>query len=173
MPRKIAPQAYIPLLNTIAEGESNGNYNAYFGNAENSEIRFTEMKVSDVMRWQEDFVSSGQPSSAVGRYQIIRPTLAGLVVQMRIDPSEKYSEALQDKMAITLLERRGSLGYVNDKLTLEEFAASIAKEWAALPRITGPNPDESYYAGDGLNKARVSRDEVFKALELLKVEPGN
>lgn len=168
VPRKIEPQAYIPILNTIAEGESKGNYNAYFGNAGNSEIRFTEMNISEVQRWQEEFVKSGQPSSAVGRYQIIRPTLNGLVKQMNIKPDEKFNEELQDRMAITLLERRGSLNYVNDKLSREEFAANIAKEWAALPKIIGENPDESYYEGDGLNKSRVDKEKVFNAIQKLK-----
>ncbi len=168
MPRKIDPQAYTPLLNIIAEGESKGNYNAYFGNAANSDISFTDMSISEVLRWQDEFVKSGQPSSAVGRYQIIRPTLNGLVKQMDIKPGEKFTEELQDKMAITLLERRGSLNFVNNKLSREQFAANIAKEWAALPRIIGQHPDESYYAGDGLNKARVNKEVVLNAIQKLK-----
>lgn len=172
MPRKLDPQAYAPLLNTIAEGESNGNYNAYFGKANNRDIFFTQMSVAEVLQWQEQFVKSGQPSSAVGKYQIIRPTLAGLVEEMKIGFEDKFNESMQDKMAITLLERRGSLEYANEKLSREQFAANIAKEWAALPRIIGQNPDESYYAGDGLNKSRVTKEEVFIALELLKANSG-
>ena len=32
IPKSITPTAYAPLLEVIAEGESRGNYNAYFGN---------------------------------------------------------------------------------------------------------------------------------------------
>jgi conjugal transfer mating pair stabilization protein TraG len=173
MPRKIDPQAYQPLLDTIAQGESKGNYNAFYGHAGNIQVRFTEMSINEVLRWQEEFVKSGQPSSAVGKYQIIRPTLAGLVQDMKIEPTESYSEAMQDKMAIKLLERRGAMDYANDKLSREQFAANIAQEWAALPRTTGPNPDDSYYAGDGLNKALVTREAVFQALDLLKTYDRN
>ncbi|HJQ08739.1 MAG TPA: hypothetical protein VJ836_04645 [Candidatus Saccharimonadales bacterium] len=164
MPTKINPAAYAPLLNTIAKGESNSNYNAHFGNAANTTIRFTEMTVSDVLRWQEDFVRQGSVSSAVGKYQIIRPTLAGLVRQLGVDTRLPFDETLQDKMAITLLERRGAVAYIEKKLTREQFAANLAKEWAALPKVVGNNPEESYYANDGINKARISIDEISNAL---------
>lgn len=160
----IDPAVYMPLLNTIAKGESSGNYNAYFGNSANTSIRFTDMTVSDVLQWQEDYARQGNVSNAVGKYQIIRPTLIGLVNQLKIDQNEKFNEALQDKMAIALLERRGAVEYVNKKLTREQFAANLAKEWAALPKITEPNPHYSYYSADGVNKSRITIDEVYGAL---------
>jgi muramidase (phage lysozyme) len=167
-PPKIDPAAYTPLLNTIAKGESRGNYNAYFGNAGNTTIRFTEMSVDDVLKWQEDFVRKGSVSSAVGKYQIIRPTLAGLVKQLGIDTRTHFDESQQDKLAIALLERRGAHAFVQNKLTREQFAANLAKEWAALPKVLGTNPKQSHYAGDGINKARVSVREVYKALATLQ-----
>jgi len=168
MPTQINPAAYTPLLNTIAEGESKGNYNAYFGNASNTAVRFTDMSVAQVLQWQSDYVRGGSPSSAVGRYQIVRPTLAGLVKQLQIDPKTKFGEALQDRLAITLMERRGSVAYVDKKLTREQFAANLAREWAALPKMVGPNPTESYYAGDGLNQSRVSIASMYSALDQLR-----
>ena len=166
-PTKVNPTAYVPLLNVIADGESSGNYNAHFGNAANATVRFTDMSVGEVLRWQEEYVRQGSPSSAVGRYQIIRPTLTKLVQEQHIEPSARFDEKLQDRMAIALLERRGSLAYVEKKISREQFAANLAQEWAALPRVTGPNPTESYYAGDGLNKSRISVDAVYKALDAL------
>jgi len=168
MPTNVDPTAYTPILNTIARGESKGNYNAYFGNVTNSTVRFTEMPVAAVLQWQEAYVQQGSPSSAVGKYQIVRPTLAGLVQQLGIDPQTRFDEALQDRMAIALLERRGALDYVDKKLTREQFAANLAKEWAALPRVIGDDPAESYYAHDGLNKSQISPDEIFNALAMLE-----
>ncbi len=167
MPPKIDPSAYAPLLSTIAKGESNGNYNAHFGNANNNTTRFTEMSIADVLQWQSEFVDQGNASSAVGKYQIIRPTLAGLVMRLDLDTSRLFDAALQDELAITLLERRGALDYVENKISREQFAANIAKEWAALPKVTGPNPQDSYYAGDGLNSSRISIEEVYTALNRL------
>jgi hypothetical protein len=168
-PKKIDPAAYGPLLNVIAKGESSGNYNAHFSNAANTTVRFTDMTVGEVLRWQEEYVRQGSVSSAVGRYQIVRPTMLKLVQQLHIDHSVRFDERMQDRMAIALLERRGSLAYADDRLSREQFAANLAQEWAALPKITGPNPQESYYAGDGINESRITVDAVYTALDMLKL----
>jgi muramidase (phage lysozyme) len=167
MTTHIDPAAYTPLLATIAKGESNGNYNAHFGNVTNTTIRFTDMSVAEVLQWQAQYVQNGSPSSAVGKYQIIRSTLAGLADQLGIAPDARFDETLQDRMAIALLERRGALDYLGRKLTREQFAANLAKEWAALPRVIGERPEESYYAHDGLNKSHIGVSEVFEALAAL------
>ena len=161
---QVDPVSAKPLLDLIARVESKGNYNAYFGNAGNTSITFTEMSVDQVMQWQEDFIAAGHPSSAVGRYQIISTTLKGLVQQLNIDTNQPFNEAMQDKMAVALLERRGATEYVNNQIDEQQFAAELAKEWAALPRVVGDRPEQSYYAGDGLNKALVKVDEVLRAV---------
>lgn len=161
---QVDPVSAKPLLDLIARVESKGNYNAYFGNAGNTSITFTEMSIADVLSWQEDFIAAGHPSSAVGRYQIISTTLKGLVQQLNIDTNQPFNEAMQDKMAIALLERRGATEYVNNQIDGRQFAAELAKEWAALPRVVGDRPEQSYYAGDGLNKALVKVDEVLRVV---------
>jgi conjugal transfer mating pair stabilization protein TraG len=156
------------LLNTIAKVESKHNYNAYFGNSNNTSIQFTAMTVNEVLAWQKQFVEQGNPSSAVGRYQFIDSTLAGLVRELKIDGAMKFDEVLQDRLAIALLERRGIREYVDNKITREEFAHSLSKEWAALPKAIGENPERSYYAGDGLNKAQLSVDEMFASIATVR-----
>lgn len=164
----IHPSAYAPLLAVIAEGESRGNYNAYFGNAANKEMDFTRMTVAEVLAWQANYVKEGSPSSAVGRYQIIQPTLETLIKELNLTTNELFDKALQDKLAITLMERRGSIEFIKRSVSAEEFAHNLSREWAALPRVTGESPEESYYAGDGLNKALVSRSAVLRAIEEFK-----
>lgn len=156
------------LLNTIAKVESRHNYNAHFGNANNTTIRFTSMTVNEVLAWQKQFVAQGNPSSAVGRYQFIDSTLEGLVRQLNIDGDATFDEALQDRLAVALLERRGIREYVNNKIGREEFAHNLSKEWAALPRATGENPEQSFYAGDGLNKARLSVAEMYASIATVR-----
>lgn len=165
--RKEENYNYASLLDTIAKGESRGNYNAYFGNANNTSIVFTSMTVGEVLAWQSDFVKKGSPSSAVGKYQFVRPTLNGLVQQLRIPKEAKFDAALQDRMAIALLERRGLKDYKKGKITREVFAHNLSKEWAALPRVVGENPHASYYAGDGLNKVQLTIDEVYTGIDSL------
>jgi muramidase (phage lysozyme) len=123
------------------------------------------MSVKEVMQWQSDYVRQGNASSAVGKYQIISTTLAGLVRELGLDADQKFDAAMQDRLAIALLERRGAEDYVNKALSRDDFAASLAKEWAALPKVVGENSNDSYYASDGLNKSLVSVDEVRKAIE--------
>ena len=164
----VNPKTCEPLLELIAQAESKGNYNAYFGNATNTEVQFTKMSVTDVINWQDEFIAKGSPSSAVGRYQIINTTLKGLVRQLNIDVDQPFDEVMQDEFAMTLLEKRGVTDYVNKRISKEQFAAELAKEWAALPRVLGDTPDRSYYADDGLNNALVTSDEVLKAIEVIE-----
>lgn len=162
--------SYQPLLRVIANAESNGNDNAYFGNANNTTINFTKMSVADVLQWQKKYVGHGSPSSAVGRYQFLNTTLYGLVKSQSISPSQQFDGALQDKLAVVLLNRRGGEAYVNGELSREQFAVNIAKEWASLPKMTGSNPSASYYAGDGLNKALVNPETVLQAIEQIRAK---
>jgi muramidase (phage lysozyme) len=168
MTTRITPAAYSPLLATIAKGESKGNYNAHFGNAANTDIRFTEMSLAKVLQWQDAYAAQGNPSNAVGKYQIIKPTLAGLINELGLDMQLPFDQAIQDRMAIALLERRGAVEYVGKKLSREQFAANLAREWAALPKVLGSNPEESYYAHDGLNKSQISIPEIYDALAFLE-----
>lgn len=164
----INPAAYKPLLNVIAEGESRGNYNAYFGSVSNNEIRFTTMSIADVLEWQTRYVEQGSPSNAVGRYQIIQPTLQGLIDEYTIDTSLLFNEAMQDKLAIALMERRGSIPFIEQKVSAEEFAHNLSKEWAALPKIIGEAPEASYYDGDGLNASQINSTAILGAIDTFK-----
>lgn len=168
MVKTIDQAAYASLLTTVANGESNGNYNAYYKNASNSSFKLTDMTVGEVLAWQKEYVTAGNASNAVGRYQIIEPTLESLISDLKIDPSEVFDEQLQDRLAIALMERRGSKDFIENKLSAEQFAANLSKEWAALPNVTGERPTESYYAGDGLNASRVSVEAITKAVEAFK-----
>lgn len=166
--RSIVSVNYSQLLETIASRESRGNYNAYFGNASNAQIDFTAMTVEEVLAWQHDFVKNGSPSSAVGKYQFINTTLEGLVRELSIDPHSKFDADLQDRLAIHLLDRRGAKDYVRGRISREQLAYNLSQEWAALPRVIGENPETSYYAGDGLNKAHIRVDEFLLAIETLR-----
>ena len=168
MPKYINPIAYQSLLDTIAVGESSGNYNAYFGQPANTSLKLTNMTIAEVLNWQTKYVQAGNASNAVGRYQIIQPTLEKLVKELRIHPSTQFNEALQDNMAITLMERRGSVDFAQHKISSEQFAANLAKEWAALPAVLGDTPTESFYAGDGLNQSQIPIESILNAVREFK-----
>lgn len=153
-----------PLLDLIAKAESTGNYDAHFGEAGNTNPRFTQMSVDEVLAWQKDFVRSGKPSSAVGRYQIIRGTLKGLKTKMKLEGTETYNATLQDKMALELLKQRGLEGYLLGIITVDAFIDEIAKEWAGLPNTS----DKSHYHRDGLNSAQIKLAELKPVVEVLR-----
>ena len=156
------------LLDLIGKVESRSNYNAFFGNSSNNDIKFTEMTISEVLSWQDDFVKKGSASSAVGKYQILNTTLRDLIGKYNIDKNEKFNSENQDKLVIYLLEKRGANKYVNKEITKSDFAKSLSQEWASLPIVKGDNPERSYYDGDGLNKALVKPTEVLGAISKIK-----
>lgn len=159
---------YTGLLDTIAKGESRGNYNAYFGNTKNHSTDFTKMKISEVLQWQKKYVKKGSKSSAVGKYQIIRPTLTKLVDNLGIDKNARFSKPMQDKLAVALLEKRGLKQYINGEIDRKQFANNLSKEWAALPKVIGKNPQKSYYEGDGINKVQISIDEIYHGINSIE-----
>lgn len=156
------------LMDIVGAKESNNDYNiAYRGTRNN----FTDMTIDEVLDWQKKFVNAGSPSSAVGRFQIIRKTLKDLKKKMKLSGDELFSPEMQDAMFVQLLKRRKYDKWVDGEISDEEFGNNIAKEWASFPVLTDMKGSkrnvkvgESYYAADGLNKALISPADVHKAL---------
>ena len=103
----------------------------------------------------------GATSSAVGRYQIIRSTLRGLVNQGVIDLQDTFDQTTQNKAGMALLRGRGLDSYISGDMTPASFARSLSMEWAALP---AGSHGQSYYAGVGNNQAHVSWDAMMTLL---------
>jgi muramidase (phage lysozyme) len=145
------------LLDLIASVESPGYDVAYGGTKMPA-----GMTLQQTLAWQK---SHGQKtgSSAVGRYQFIRPTLQGLMKESGLPLKTQFTPAVQDMLATKLIERRGLNDYVSGKLPPERFARNLSQEWAGLP--SGPE-GRSYYAGDQMgNKAGVGWDQVIRTLD--------
>ncbi|CAN5655988.1 hypothetical protein BH23PAT1_BH23PAT1_3100 [soil metagenome] len=154
------PSREKPLLDLIARVEAGGNYNAYFANVNNTEIQFTSMTVGAVLIWQQTATRS-----PVGAYQIKNSTLVGLIEKLDISHEEIFNAELQEALAVELLKQRGLDEFLAGRLPIEQFAHSISKEWAALPVVLGPQPHQSNYAADGLNKAQVGVEETLSTIE--------
>src|SRR6185312_4179042 len=112
-------------------------------------------------------------SSAAGRYQFMRATLLGLRSELNL----RGSQLLQDRLGYHLLLRRGYDDFMAGKISRTEFGKRLAQEWASFPVLTvckgahrQLNRGQSYYAGDGLNKALVKPEKVEAVLdEVLKL----
>lgn len=157
------------LLSFIADHESNGDYDAYYNYHNRAPVDLTSMSINEVLQWQRQYVNSGSASSAAGRYQIIRGTLESLVDEMGLTGREPFDEAMQDRMAIALLERRGLDDFLEGRISEARFMRNLSQEWASLPKDMG---GASYYAGDGLNQALTSPQSVLAAIREMQTVYG-
>jgi muramidase (phage lysozyme) len=146
------------ILDLIGRAESGGNYNILVGGKTNADL--TNMTIAQVLDYQSNMRAQGHETTAVGKYQILQKTLQGLLKQGVVSPNETFSPSTQDKLAIALLNQRGWPNYQSGKITADQMADAIAKEWAGFPLANG----QSAYQGVGSNKATVGRQEVLTAL---------
>jgi conjugal transfer mating pair stabilization protein TraG len=147
------------LLNFIARYESGGDYNIMVGGKRGN---LTSMTVGEVLDMQKGMRARGHESTAVGRYQYIRSTLADTAAQMGIDVgSTKFNEKTQDALAIQTLRTIGLEKWLEGKLDDGAFLNKVAQIWASIPKTSG----QSAHAGVGSNKAGVKSDVALNTLQ--------
>lgn len=136
----------------------------------------TEYTIDELLAAQKTWAKNWK-GSAAGKYQIIRKTLLGLVAQLGIPGSTKFTPDLQDRLGFQLLTNRGWQAFVSRQVTASAYALQLAREWASIPVLTATQGahrevrrGQSYYAGDGVNKAHADPAE-FEAL-LVSIKPG-
>lgn len=147
-----------PMLNLLGKTEGTDRGDGYnetlaYGAFTNGDVDLEHMTLDQVDKLQTDMLShpdNTMNSSAVGRYQVIRTTLRGLRQEMGLDPDALYDKAMQDKIAMHLLERRGLSRWQAGEMSDAEFMDSLAKEWASLPTRTGKGNYKGQRAGVGV-----------------------
>ena len=147
------------ILGFVSKAEG-ADFNTLFGG---SKVILEEKTVAEVQQMQRAH-GKKTGSSATGAYQVMRKTLSDLIDQGVVDPDEPFTEDVQNRIGMALLERRGYADWKSGKLTTEQFADRLAQEWAALPLGSG----KSAHEGKMGNKARVPRAELVAMLEGLK-----
>lgn len=165
------------LLDVIRSKEAPQGYGQIYGGAKGVALTtdVSKMKLKDVRALQDKMLAAGSRSSAVGGYQFIKKTLIATMQAMRLTGDEYWTPGLQDQMAVHLMNGRGLRSYLAGNLSPVEFANNLAKEWASVPvvsRIKGHhrivNPGETYYAGDGLNKAHHDPKVILRLVDALR-----
>lgn len=165
-----------PLLDFIAKYESGGDYNIVWGGIRKADRpeKLTEMTIGEVLLWQ-DSIDAKYMSEAAGRYQIMEDTLRGLYLPAGLSLGDLFNERNQDALCIALLRRRGLHQFLLGNLSVNRFCNQIAKEWASMPVVTDVKrgsrtirAGQSYYAGDGLNKAHADVEEFKAAVRELR-----
>jgi conjugal transfer mating pair stabilization protein TraG len=143
-------------------GESKGNYNAVIGNADATEdlSRYT---IDQIIEMGLARKRAGEPSTAMGRYQFLTTTLQSLL-GTTWTLTTKFTPAVQDRLAVELLVRRGYSSWWRGQLTDHDFAHNLSMEWASLP--DPENDGKSHYDGDSAgNHASTTLDAVYAMLK--------
>lgn len=109
----------------------------------------TDMTLADIARWTS--ATPGQPH-AIGRYQFIPPTLRRVAAHLGLGPETRFSPAVQDALALVLLEEAGLRGFEAGRIDRRQFLHGLARIWAGLPLPDG----RSYYEGHAGNSAAMS-----------------
>lgn len=128
--------------------------------------RLTALTVGRVLWWQ-DIIDPRYMSEAAGAYQIMEDTLRTL----KVDTARLFDAECQDELGLQLLDRRGWARCEAGEISPEAFADNLAREWASLPVQRDQKGQkrtvargQSYYAGDGLNKAHAKPEDVMTAI---------
>lgn len=167
---KGSPRAENPLLNLIGttEGTDRGrgyNETLAYGKFTGGDVDLQNMTLNEVRALQRKMLNHPQNkwnSSAVGRYQIVGETLKGLMTEMGLNGSEKFDAALQDKMGMKLLQRRGYDKFMSGEMSAQAFQNNLAREWASLPNTSG----RGHHPGQ--TKTPKSGNRVVQVLSELK-----
>ncbi len=137
------------LLNSIAGPESGGRYDI--------KVRGGKVDLS------KSVGELSKTQAAKGKYQIVGPTMKGLIKYMGLTGKEPFTPALQDQMAIALLTRDAGLKKFQSgdfESGKGKFLNGISRIWAGVKGANG----KGHYDGDKYgNKAhgKIS-DDILK-----------
>jgi len=170
------------LAANITKFESGAaGYNAYnrgtVGNkmiGSDKPIDFSKMTIAEYL--EHGRLKSGDPDKifAMGKYQIIPDTMAGLVKKLKLDPEKTFLDsATQDLLfneGIIKQTRRNVAAYLSGQSNDRDAAIlDMAKEFASVgvpyPAGKAQERGQSYYAGVGGNKAHNPPEAVGAALD--------
>jgi hypothetical protein len=170
------------LAANITKYESGkAGYNAYnrgtVGNkmiGSDKPIDFSKMTIAEYL--QHGRLKSGDPDKifAMGKYQIIPKTMAGLVKNLRLDPEntilDKDTQDLLFNEGLIKQSRPNVANYLSGKSNNRDAAIlDMAKEFASVgvpyPAGKAQERGQSYYAGIGGNKAHNPPEAVGAALD--------
>lgn len=165
------PRGAALLLDFIRETETGRRdrtaYDTIYGHNEDElDLPVTRMTLDQVIA-SGPIWTRAYGSSAAGAYQFMRATLKDLVRELGLRGGQVLGANLQDRLAYHLLKRRGYAEFIAGKINSVEFAKRLAMEWASFPVLAATkgahrqiSRGQSYYAGDGLNKALIDPEQV-------------
>lgn len=164
----------------VGKVESNNDYTAYNRTFPSLKAFYNtnidKMPISEIIDKQDN-----REYFAVGRFQLIPTTLKDAVRYLKIDISLKFSKDIQNKIFdeyLITVKRPNIIAFLEGKGSVEDAMYDWAKEFASAGVESGRKISrgriavggESYYSGDGLNKAHLSIEDMRAALMKSKME---
>lgn len=176
---RTVPAGAALLLDFIGQTEAPRGYDTVYGNNQGKLAKpLTTMTLGEILSAQPGWTKSFG-SSAAGRYQFMKATLDGLLAELGLSRTQKLDADLQDRLGYHLLKRRGYEAFMAGQIGLPEFGKRLAQEWASFPVLSATKGQkrsvqrgQSYYAGDGLNKALVKPEAVEAVLFKARAAAG-
>ncbi|MEZ8088311.1 LysM peptidoglycan-binding domain-containing protein [Vibrio sp. 1S139] len=147
-----------------AYNRTKGGLKAFF------KTQLTTFTVSEVIAKQQE-----RSMFAVGRFQIIPSTLSEAVEYLSINKNDVFDKKIQDRIFNEFLikkKRPQIIAYLEGSGSVEDAIYAWAKEFASagvekgrkISRDRIAKGGESYYAGDGLNKAHLTPEKMKETL---------
>jgi peptidoglycan hydrolase-like protein with peptidoglycan-binding domain len=163
-----------PLSEMIAGGESgSAGYNAYNRGTQGNQIIGADRPIdfASLTLGQVQAMQHRGEVFAVGKYQVIPDTLDGAAASMQLDPNQKFTPELQEKIFSNYLitdKRPAVESYITGKpgATLEAAQRGLAAEWASIG-----DPDKggaSHYGG--ANHASITLKQTADALNQMRAD---
>lgn len=158
------------LLEVIGTIEAPRGYEVIFRNRQDQlATPLTAMTLAEVLAAQPGWATTNG-SSAAGRYQVIDRTLATISVDLALDPLARYDASLPVRIGYGLLLRRGFDRFISRDLPLR-LRPRTGPRMGRLPVVPVEGmhrqleAGETYYAGDGRNRALMSPPLLVAILE--------
>jgi len=176
---RTVPAGAAILLDFIRKTEvgrkDRASYDVIYANKQHKLAKpLTSMTIGEVVDAQRTW-SKNHGSSAAGGYQFMRATLIDLSKELHLRGDQVFNPDLQDRLGYHLLKRRGYEDFMAGRINRTEFGKRLAMEWASFPVLAATQGQkrkvqrgQSYYAGDGVNKALVDPAEVEMVLQVVK-----
>lgn len=147
-----------------SEGTDKGRgYDELYGYAKGPETPLTGMTVGDIKNLQEQMLAGGSKESALGRYQINKATLADFQQRLGIQDSEKFTPALQDKIADAIMDQAGYKKWLAGEMTDDEFRLKMTGRWGSMPKIPTQSFLDTARGGGASGEANPAQPGAPKA----------
>jgi len=166
-----------PLGDLISRGE--GGYNSYNRGtlhgrivAASQQHDFAQMTLEELTRRQKLPIDDADKVFAVGKYQVIPPTMRGAIAALNLEPSVRFGPDTQERIFSDYLirtKRPAIYNYIAGAAGASLYGAQKAasQEWASIDDPDTPGKPFGEYGKHG-NRSSIRAAQVAAALDAMR-----